>query len=186
MSEDFELPEGPREQAEKEESAGWPSAVGYEKVPENWKPTLEKPLPALRCWYVRPDGTRCKKFGVRGTGGANTNGKAMCFIHGGSLPPVKKMAEEQVMAARMKLIDNADAAVDVLLSLTQEGRADQVRLGAAKEILDRAGLKGAPELSVEVAHTVSYKDEIQKKLKELKERNAPKEPEEDIIDAEEV
>lgn len=172
---------------ERKKYDAWPTAVGYETVPPDWKPTLAKPLPALRCFYVRPDGTRCKKFGVRGTGGANTNGKAMCFIHGGSLPAVKAMAEAQVSSARMKLIDNADAAVDSLIELSQPGTIPNVRLGAIKEILDRAGIKGGPDLAVEVTHSVSYKDEIAKRLADMRERKAQAEIEQaDIIDAEEV
>lgn len=184
---DYELPIGPEDGLSEvgEKDFKWPSAEGY-KVDPNWKPTMEKPLPALRCSYTRPDGTRCKKFGLRGTGGANTNGTSMCYFHGGALPSVKAMADAQVMAARMKLIDNAEAAVDTLLELTQPGTADQVRLGAVKEILDRAGLKGGPDLTVEVQHTVSYKDEIQKRLEDIKARKKAMEVPEDIIDAEEV
>ena len=181
-TDDFELPAQPEETTEKR---NWPSAVGYEKVPDDWKPTLEKPLPALRCSHVRPDGTRCKKFGLRGTGMTATNGKSMCFAHGGSLPSVKKMAEAQVMAARMKLIENVDGAVDTLLELTQPGTADQVRLGAVKEILDRAGLKGAPDMTVEVEHTISYRDKIEKKLEEIRTKGLPK-PEEDTVIGETV
>lgn len=166
----------------------WPTAVGYETVPPDWKPTMEKPLPALRCYYVKPDGERCKKFGIRGTGGANTNGKAMCYFHGGSLPAVKAMAEAQVSSAKMKLVDSADMAVDSLIELSGPGTIANVRLGAIKEILDRAGIKGGPDMTVEVTHAVSYKDEIQKRLTDMRERKAKQEAEvaEDIIDAEEV
>lgn len=179
--------EVPEEGTDRPKYDAWPTAVGYETVPPDWKPTMEKPLPALRCYYTRPDGTRCKKFGIRGTGGANTNGKAMCYFHGGALPAVKDMAEAQVSAARMKLIDSADAAVDSLIELSQPGTIPNVRLGAIKEILDRAGLKGAPDMAVEVTHTVSYKDEIQKRLEEIRSRSQKAaEIEEDIIEAEEV
>lgn len=164
---------------------GWtfPSAEGYEIDPD-WKPTPKSPLPSQRCYYVRPDGTQCKRFALKGTGLNGT--KPVCPTHGGNLPSVKAYAESLVLSARMTLIDNADLAVDTLLGLLQPGTADAVRLKAAESVLDRVGIKGAPDFTVEVEHKVSASEEINKRLSSIATRLAPKpeEPEDlgEVID----
>lgn len=147
----------------------WPSAEGYETVPEDFKPTAAKPLPALRCTHVRPDETRCKNFGVRGTGFNGT--PSMCFIHGGSLPNVKKKAEDTLTAVRMRLVQYAPSALDGLIDLAEKPTTgDAIKLKAYTEILDRAGVKGGIDLHVEVTNNVSAADEIKKKLSLMAER----------------
>jgi hypothetical protein len=89
----------------------------------------------------------------------------------------------------MRLMGMADDAVDGLEDLIAIGTAPQIRLAAIKEVLDRSGVKGGPDLSVEVTHSVSYKDEIFNRLKEIKERKEAMEKEKaailgDIEDAE--
>lgn len=155
----------------------FPSAEGYEVSPD-WKPTVDRPLPALRCYYVRPDGTRCKRFAVRGTGLNGTN--AVCPSHGGSLPPVKAYAESLVISARMQLIDSAEFAVDTLVGFLQPGATgDAIRLKAATEILDRAGVKGAMEMKVEVTTNAAPSETINERLAQIAARLAPK-PEEEL------
>lgn len=170
----------------KSDYVSWPSAEGRETISPDFKPTVKTPLPSVRCYYVRPDGTRCKRFGIRGTGlNGRTNNKAMCFTHGGSLPAVQAAAKAHVEAARMRLIENADLAVDTLLSLTSADTAAQVRLKASTEILDRIGLKGGADVTVDVNHNVSYADELSKKMKAIRERLEP-EDSEDVVEAEVV
>lgn len=171
----------------KSDYVSWPSAEGRETVSPDFKPTVKNPLPSVRCYYVRPDGTRCKRFGIKGTGlNGRTNNKAMCFTHGGSLPAVQAAAKAHVEAARMRLIENADLAIDTLLSLTAADTPSQVRLKASTEILDRIGLKGGADVTVDVNHNVSYADELSKKMKQIRERLEPEEVEEDIVEAEVV
>jgi ABC-type ATPase with predicted acetyltransferase domain len=63
----------------------------------------------------------------------------------------------------------ADDAVEVLYDLVQPGVSDQIRLNAAKEILNRSGLNEA--IKVEVEHsTVSQAEEIHKKLAVMRDR----------------
>lgn len=162
----------------------FPSAEGYETVPDNWKPTSDRPLPALRCTHTRDDDSRCKNFGVRGTGFNGT--PSMCFIHGGSLPSVKAKAEATLLVARMRLVENTGMALDTLFELTKLGRPDNIRLKAATEILDRAGVKGAADFSVEVTHTVSASDSIADRLKSMADRLNPPAELEEIVDAEVV
>lgn len=169
---------------EKEDNGpyNFPSAVGYETVPEGWRPRSGRELPALRCTFVRDDGSRCKNFGIRGTGFGGM--PAMCLTHGGALPPVKKKAESLLLSARMRLVQNADMAVDTLVSLMEPGTADNIRLKASTEVLDRAGIKGSADFSVDVNHTVSASDEIKKRLESIATRQSN--DDEDIVDAEEI
>lgn len=146
---------------------GFPSAEGYEQVPPGWKPRAGRELPALRCTYVRPDETRCKNFGVRGTGFNGT--PSMCFIHGGSLPPVKKKAEATLLAAKMRLVENTGLALDTLIGLTDAGVADAIRLKASTEILDRAGVKGGMEIDLNVSTAIKPSEIIQEKLRTISE-----------------
>lgn len=163
----------------------FPSAEGYEMVPADWKPTSDRPVPALRCTHVRDDDTRCKKFGVRGTGFNGT--PAMCFIHGGSLPAVKAKAEATVLSARMRLLQSLPMALDTLLDLAENATAENVKLKAATEILDRSGIKGGIEIQVEVTNNSNPSDDILKKLQIMRERSeAAKAEEADIVDAEEL
>jgi len=162
----------------------FPSAEGYESIPDDFKPTTDRPVPALRCTHERDDGTRCKKFGIRGTG---LDMPAMCFIHGGSLPSVKAKAEAHVLSARMRLIQALPLALDTLLDLAENATAENVKLKAATEILDRSGLKGGMEIQVEINHTANPSEDILKKLQTMRERSAPKiedlgEKDENIID----
>lgn len=150
----------------------FPSAEGYENVPADWKPTNARPVPALRCTHERDDGSRCKNFGVRGTGFNGT--PSLCFIHGGSLPNVKAKAEAVVLSARMRLIQSVPMALDTLLDLAENANAEAIKLKAAESILDRTGLKQALEIQVEVTNGASPSDDILKKLAIMRERAAPK------------
>lgn len=139
----------------------FPSAEGY-TVDPNWKPTLDKPLPALRCGHIKRDGTQCKRFAVRGTGLNGT--KPVCMSHGGQLPVVQEAAKARIQAMRLRLIDDAGLAVDTLFDLMANASGEGIKLGAAREILDRAGLKGPADITVEVEHKLSPADAIRDRL----------------------
>lgn len=178
------LPPGPPEIPSDKVEYKFPSAEGYETVPADWKPQSGRELPALRCTHTRDDDSRCKNFGVRGTGFNGT--PAMCFRHGGSLPAVKAKAEATLLVARMRLVENTGMALDTLFDLTKAGTADAIRLKASTEILDRAGIKGGIDLHIEVNNNVSASTEIAKKLATMRARIEPKEEEpEDLGEVEE-
>lgn len=163
----------------------FPSAEGYEKVPEDWKPRAGRELPSIRCTHERPDGSRCKKFGVRGTGFNGT--PSMCYIHGGSLPSVRNKAEATLLSVRMMLTEAAPKALEQVIDLSQNASAEAIRLKASTEILDRAGIKGGVDINVEVTQNVSAADEIRKRLSLMAERmtsDATPEPEDlgEIVD----
>lgn len=157
-------------------------------IPVGWKPTVAEPLPVVRCTTIKKDGTRCKAWSLRGA--------TVCIAHGARLPNVHKNAEARIEAARLRIIENADMAVNVLEELMQPGTAESIRLKASTEILDRAGVRGGYEIQVDGEVTVSPADEIAKRLSKLSEgakavenmrsRVMEASGEEDIIDAEVV
>ena len=180
----FEQPEPPPldDEAPREVralNAGNNSAREQESnIPKGWKPTLDKPLPVVRCTGTIRNGDRagerCGRWSIMG--------HDKCMVHGGHLPNVQKAAQTKVEAAKLRLIEDADLAVDTLFELLKPGTADNVKLGAAKEILDRAGVKGAIDVNVEVKHS-NPSDDILKKLAIMRERSAP--PLEDLGETEE-
>jgi hypothetical protein len=70
----------------------------------------------------------------------------LCRAH---LKSVRKPGED-VERARRKLIQAAPYAVDVLEDMMENAESEPVKLKAATEILDRAGVRGGMELSVDV------------------------------------
>lgn len=158
-----------------------PAAMGSTISP-NWKPSVTKPLPSVRCIKIKKDGERCNRWSIRGA--------TICITHGGNLPNVKQHAAAAVETARMRLIDLTDDAVTVLEELTAEGTAPAIRLKAATEILDRAGIKGGMEIDVVVEHKIDASKSIADKLGEIMARSRAKgeleSGPEDIVDAEVV
>lgn len=99
------------------------------------------------------------------------------------MPHVQKKAAAVVEAARLKLLGLSEEAVEVLEDLVKPGTPDAIRLKAAQDILDRAGLKGAIDVSLTVEHTVDAASLISEKLDRI--AGKPTEDEdEDIVDAE--
>lgn len=119
------------------------------------------------------------------------------MVHGGQLPNVQKAAATRVEAAKLRILEDSDLAIDTLFELLRPGVADQVRLGAAKDILDRAAIKGGADITVEITNNVSLSEDIGKRLEIMRQRQiaTAKEAEEaeqglidegEILDAEEV
>ena len=135
-------------------------------IPLGWKPTAKAPVPVMRCTQIKKDGVRCGRLSLRGY--------HKCVKHAG---PGAKMEngnvnvyrEAIIESAKLRLLDEVDPALDGLVALAQPGTAEQIRLKAYTEILDRAGIRGGFELSVEGEITVSSTDEIRKRLASLKE-----------------
>lgn len=97
-------------------------------------------LPA-RCRIVKSDGLRCMLWG---SGRVKDDG--LCRSH---LKTQRKPGED-VERARRKLIQAAPYAVDVLEDMMENAESEPVKLKAATEILDRAGVRGGSELLVDV------------------------------------
>lgn len=104
-----------------------------------------KGLPA-RCRMIKSDGIRCMLWG---SGRANDDG--LCRIH---LKSARKPGED-IERARAKLLQAAPYAVDVLEELMESAESEPVRLKASTEILDRAGIRGGQDFTVDVEVTDS-------------------------------
>lgn len=155
-------------------------------IPRGWKPTLEKPLPAMRCRFIKSDGNRCGRWGVAGTGTIDANGEAggWCMKHGAGLPSVRKAAEQRVAETRVRMMGATPDAFAVLHEMLKPGVPEGIRLKAATELLDRSGLKAGMEVNVTVEHVGSPLDDIMNQLEII---GGHKEPEiilEEVDDAE--
>lgn len=135
-------------------------------VPLAWKPTPREPVPVVRCTQIKKDGVRCGRWSIRGY--------HKCIKHAGpgALMPdgnVNVYAEKIIEAARLRLIDSTDMALDVLENLwSSPGTADAIKMKAATEVLDRAGIRGGFDIKVEGEITASPSDELAKRLKKLR------------------
>lgn len=97
-----------------------------------------------RCRQVKDDGIRCMLWA---SGRPKDDG--LCRVH---LRTVRKPGAD-VERARLKLAQSAPFAVDVLEELMENAESEPVKLKAATEILDRAGVKGGYEFDVNVEVT---------------------------------
>lgn len=135
-------------------------------MPKGWKPTAAEPIPPIRCVQIKRNGEQCNRWSLRGA--------TKCYTHNGhgNFPNANKYAEAVVEAARLRLVGIADEAVDIVHDLALNSTADNVRLKAATEILDRAGVKGPVEVDVQVTHNEgeSAAERTRRHLQEIAER----------------
>ena len=188
MQPPFEAPPEITEAKRASNSKGKNSAAEQgSNIPKGWKPTLEKPLPVVRCVGIirngENKGEQCPNWSIRGHN--------VCTAHGGQLPVVKQKAAFNVEQARQQMLGISPSAIDVIEDIMMNGSQEAVRLKAAEIVLDRAGVtKGPVEHKVEVNHTVSQAEEIRKKLTGMSQRfellDLGEDSEEDVRDAEEV
>lgn len=90
-----------------------------------------------RCHARTSAGNPCRKFAIRGA--------TVCGTHGGSAPQVKAKAQQ-------RLLEAADPAAAMLVHLALNGENETVRLNAARDILDRAGLSPKQLIEATVTH----------------------------------
>lgn len=123
----------------------WVIGATRKWVAEQDKPTAsDKRQPAAlpsRCRIIKTDGLRCMLWS---SGRIKDDG--LCRVH---LKTQRKPGED-VERARRKLIQAAPYAVDVLEDMMENAESEPVKLKAATEILDRAGVRGGSELLVDV------------------------------------
>lgn len=131
--------------------------------PKAWTPTRLDPFPTFRCTQIKASGEQCENMAIRGMMPEN----AKCLSHGANNPAVLEKAKSRVDAARMKILNDAESAAEVLSSLTLSGTADNIRLKAATEILDRAGVRGGVEIDVSGEVQVNTADEVKRRLASL-------------------
>lgn len=95
-----------------------------------------------RCRQIKSDGVRCMMW----HGGRATDDQ-LCRIHLGTR---KHMNSGAVQKARERVIQSAPRAVDILEGLMESAESEPVRLKAATELLDRAGVRGGVEIDARV------------------------------------
>ena len=95
-----------------------------------------------RCQAIKDDGIRCQLW---------TSGRlqddGLCRVH---LRSIKHRPGDDIERARAKLTQAAPYAVDVLEDMMTNAESEPVKLKAATEILDRAGIRGGVELDTNV------------------------------------
>ena len=117
------------------------------KEQEQGGPKSEKRAPLGlpgRCRMTKTDGTRCQLWN---SGRIKDDG--LCRIHLGST----RRTANNVEIARQKISQASSYAVDVLEDLMETAISEPVKLKAATEILDRAGVRGGMELNIDVKTT---------------------------------
>jgi hypothetical protein len=95
-----------------------------------------------RCSNVKDDGIRCQLWSS-----GRLQDDSLCRIH---LRSVKHRPGDDIERARMKLTQAAPYAVDMLEDMMLNAESEPVKLKAATEILDRAGVRGGVELDTNV------------------------------------
>jgi len=98
-----------------------------------------------RCRTIKDDGIRCMLWS---SGRPKDDG--LCRVH---LRSVKKRPGEDIERARQKLTQAAPYAVDMLEDMMENAVSEPVKLKAATEILDRAGVRGGIEFDASVKVT---------------------------------
>lgn len=110
----------------------------------NGEPT-KHPLyagPPTRCRQIKSDGHRCLLWAA-----GRTTDDGLCRIHLGSKANNLTGAVAQ---ARTRAYQAAPAAIQILESLMESAESEPVKLKAATEILDRAGIRGGVEIDAKV------------------------------------
>jgi len=101
----------------------------------------ELPLPR-RCKAIKDDGIRCQLW----SGGRGAD-DGLCRVHLGSL---RNKPTDSVERARQRLTQATPSAVDVLEQLMDNAESEPVKLKAATEILDRAGIRAGIDINTDV------------------------------------
>jgi hypothetical protein len=101
----------------------------------------ELPLPK-RCKAIKDDGIRCQLW----SGGRSAD-DGLCRVHLGSL---RNKPTDSVERARQRLTQATPSAVDVLEQLMDNAESEPVKLKAATEILDRAGIRAGIDINTDV------------------------------------
>lgn len=137
-----------------------------------WRPTVDEPVPRVRCQYIRKrDGQPCSRLAIPGSDPTDI---ARCSYHGGTLPNVAAKAERVRAAAAESILDYVGDAVDHIgKTINDTSVPDNVRLAAAKDLLDRAGIKSADQVNVTVEEKRSPYEVIAEQIAHLRAGGEP-------------
>lgn len=149
---------------------GWVLSAtnAYEKIEEQRDAHPEKTIrpnltaPPTRCRYIKADRMRCQLWSA-----GRSADDGLCRLHLGSAASTAGVGA--VEKARQRVAQIAPRAVDVLEEMMTDAASEPVRLRAAEQILDRAGVRGGHDLDINV--TVEHKpaaEEIRDRLDKLR------------------
>lgn len=126
--------------------------------------------PPSRCAAIKAsDGLRCQNWTT------GRDARQMCKTHLGSDFAHKAAPAAMVDRARTRLQQAAGEAVGTLEKLMESAESEPVRLNAAKEILDRAGVRGGIEIDANVNVDIHPAAEIlNSRLKDMAQKAAEK------------
>lgn len=133
--------------------------------------------PPTRCRYIKTDGIRCMLWC---SGRVSDDG--LCRTHLGTRT---NNVTGAVAKARTRAYQAAPAALAVLENLMESAESEPVKLKAATEILDRAGIRGGVEIDakVEVSERPA-EEQIRERLMRLAPRLLTPDPEDEILEIE--
>lgn len=116
-----------------------------------------------RCRAPRSDGNRCMMWH-----GGRVQEDGLCKMHIGTKASDETYAANIQTKARNRLLSASIAATEVLEELMSNATSEPVRAQAAKEILDRSGIRAGMEIEIkgEIEHKPA-KLEIQERLEML-------------------
>ena len=92
----------------------------------------------VKCGAKNRTGGTCRLAAGQGT---THTGFGRCKHHGGASPNGGKAAEKERAAWHERLAGLIDPALDTMTGLLDENVGERARLGAAKDLLDRAGVR---------------------------------------------
>lgn len=117
--------------------------------------------PPVRCRQIKSDGIRCLLWSIN-----RTTDDQLCRVHLGSKA---SNATGAVAQARQRAYQAAPTALAILENLMESAESEPVKLKAATEILDRAGIRGGIEIDANVDVTIQpAADIIMQRLERLK------------------
>lgn len=104
--------------------------------------TADLPVPVVQCGYKDRRGTKCPH--------ASMPGALRCREHGGDwLDPA--IRQRLLLSAYMQLVENSEVAVEALIWVAANGKREEARVMAAREILDRAGIRAGVDVNVNIS-----------------------------------
>ena len=116
--------------------------------------------PPTRCTYIKQDGVRCLMW----SSGRKTD-DGLCRVHLGGK---HNNIVGAVAQARTRAYQAAPAALAILESLMESAESEPIKLKAATEILDRAGIRGGVEIDAKIeVDTTPAADLVLQRLKKL-------------------
>lgn len=105
-----------------------------------------------RCRAIKSDGQRCLLWHA-----GRATDDSLCRVH---MSTKQAMNTGAIAKARERVIQAAPKAVDILEALMESAESEPVRLKAATELLDRAGIRGGVEIDARVELDVRPAEDV--------------------------